>query len=313
MSEPTVEGFPPPGRLLQSAFMLDVIIVGGGPAGLNAALILGRCRRRVLVCDSGRPRNWASRAIGGFLTRDGCPPNTLRCIAREQLAPYPDVRIEDVEVVATERSETGFRVLLAGGEERAARKLLLATGVVDDLPPLPGVEAFYGRGVHHCPYCDGWELRDAPLAAYVAGLVDDKLCRDDGDGYRNAKLPRLREAWRRGLRAIDAEARAAHGVGFHELGGQSQDRLLRLAKQGALHHPAWEGMPSDLFFNARLLRDVVHAYYSHPTAWNEIGFGGPASPRGYVRMGFDRRDPWEAAEASGGGEETARRKNRRVG
>lgn len=150
-------------------------------------------------------------------------------------------------------------------------------------------------------------------AVPVAGLVDDKLCRDDGDGYRNAKLPRLREAWRRGLRAIDAEARAAHGVGFHELGGQSRDRLLRLVKQGALHHPAWEGMPSDLFFNARLLRDVVHAYYSHPTAWNEIGFGGPASPRGYVRMGFDRRDPWEAAEASGGGEETARRKNRRVG
>lgn len=164
-----MRNFPLNETALRSAFMFDVIIVGGGPAGLNAALILGRCRRRVLLCDSGRPRNWASRAIGGFLSRDGCPPDTLRRIAREQLAPYPDVRVKDIEVVAAERRETGFHVLLAGGAAVSARKLLLATGVVDDLPPLPGAEAFYGRGVHHCPYCDGWELRDAPLAAYGKG------------------------------------------------------------------------------------------------------------------------------------------------
>ncbi|MBK8210102.1 MAG: gluconate 2-dehydrogenase subunit 3 family protein [Rhodospirillales bacterium] len=147
----------------------------------------------------------------------------------------------------------------------------------------------------------------------VAALVDDKLCRDDGDGYRNAKLPRLREAWQRGLRAIDAEARVAHGTGFVALDGDAQDALLRAAKQGDLRHPAWEGMPSDVFFDARLLRDIVHAYYSHPTAWSEIGFGGPASPRGYVRMDFDRRDRWEAVEAKGGDEAEVRRRNQRVG
>lgn len=146
--------------------MLDVIIVGGGPAGLSAALILGRCRRRVLVCDSGRPRNHVSRAVGGFLTRDGCPPAELRRISREQLRAYPDVELQDVAVVDVECQESGFSVFLADGRRLFARKLLLATGVVDDLPDLPGAAALYGRGVHHCPYCDGWEYRDQPIAVY---------------------------------------------------------------------------------------------------------------------------------------------------
>jgi hypothetical protein len=147
----------------------------------------------------------------------------------------------------------------------------------------------------------------------VAALIDHKLVLDIADGYRKPRLPRHREAWRRGLHAIDEEAREAHGAPFHRLTSAQQDALLARAQRGALAHPAWQGMPPAVFFAERLLRDIVQAYYSHPTAWNEIGFGGPAYPRGYVRMGFDRRDPWEAAEVKNGDVEGARRLNRNVG
>jgi hypothetical protein len=146
----------------------------------------------------------------------------------------------------------------------------------------------------------------------VAALVDHKLVSDGGDGYRHAALPPLREAWRRGLRALDQEARDAHRQPFHRLAAPAQDALLKAAQEGRLAGPAWQGMPSALFFSHRLLRDIVLAYYSHPTAWSEIGFGGPASPRGYVRMGFNRRDPWEAAEARDDDEAAAPRENKRV-
>jgi thioredoxin reductase len=147
----------------------DVVIVGGGPAGLSAALMLGRCRRRVLVCDTGRPRNRASRAIHGYLTRDGIPPREFLATARAQLQPYTTVELCDVEVVDAECRESRFVVTLAGGGEVSSRKLLLATGVVDRLPEVTGIDELYGRSVFHCPYCDGWELRDAPLAIYGRG------------------------------------------------------------------------------------------------------------------------------------------------
>jgi hypothetical protein len=147
----------------------------------------------------------------------------------------------------------------------------------------------------------------------IAALIDTKLFEDKGDGYRDHRLPPLREAWQRGLRALDAEARATRGGSFNTLSADEQDALLRAAQEGRLTNPAWEGMSSKLFFAKRLLTDIVKAYYGHPTAWSEIGYGGPASPRGYVRMNFDRRDPWEAAEAKPGREAQARRENERVG
>lgn len=146
----------------------------------------------------------------------------------------------------------------------------------------------------------------------VAALIDDKLIRGRHDGYRVVELPREREAWRLGLSAIDAEARAAHGVAFSALDPVRQDALLRRIEAGDAHHDAWGGMPPAVFFKRRLLPDIAHAYWSHPTAWNEIGWGGPASPRGYVRMGYDRRDPWEAVEVRDGDVAAARRDNRRV-
>jgi thioredoxin reductase len=149
--------------------MFDVIIVGAGPAGLSAALMLGRCRRRVLVCDTGRPRNAASHALHGYLTRDGLAPREFLAIARRELATYDTVELRDVEILDAECIDGRFRVTMAGGGEARARKLLLATGVVDNLPEIDGFRELYGRSVFHCPYCDGWEVRDQPLAIYGRG------------------------------------------------------------------------------------------------------------------------------------------------
>lgn len=136
--------------------MYDVVIAGGGPAGLSAALVLGRCRRRVLVCDAGTPRNAASQALHGYLTRDGTPPLELLRLAREELAPYA-IEFRQVLVTDVLRVDERFEVTLAERERIHAHSVLLATGVRDQLPAVPGLDACYGISVHHCPYCDGWE------------------------------------------------------------------------------------------------------------------------------------------------------------
>lgn len=149
--------------------MYDVIIIGGGPAGLSAALVLGRCRRRVLVCDAGRPRNWWAQEIHGFLTRDGIDPLELLRLGRGEFERY-GVEFRSTEVTdATYAPGPLFSATLADGTEVQSRRMLLATGVRDVLPKIDGIEEFYGRGVHHCPYCDGWEHRDEHLIAYGRG------------------------------------------------------------------------------------------------------------------------------------------------
>lgn len=147
----------------------DTIIIGGGPAGLSAALTLGRCRRHVLLVDAGQPRNRASEHLHAFLTRDGIAPREFLRIGREQLGQYSTVRLKDGEVVGARRDGEGFVVELADGARERGRTLLLATGVVDHVPPIAGIEPLYGRSVHHCPYCDGWEWRDRPIAVYGRG------------------------------------------------------------------------------------------------------------------------------------------------
>jgi thioredoxin reductase len=147
----------------------DVVIVGGGPAGLSAALILGRCRRRVLVCDTGLPRNRFSHAMHGFLSRDGIDPAELLRIAREQLVPYETVDLREIAVTDALARGDGFEATLADGSSVRSRKILIATGLVDELPEIDGCEDLYGSGVFHCPYCDGWERRDKKLAIYGKG------------------------------------------------------------------------------------------------------------------------------------------------
>jgi thioredoxin reductase len=169
----------------------DCIIVGGGPAGLSAALMLGRCRRRVLICDSGEQRNLRARAIHGYPTRDCTSPAEYLRIAGAELARYGTIECRGLEIVDAHRDGDRFLVLSADGARLRTRKLLLATGVVDQLPDLDGLPALYGTSVHHCPYCDAWEWRDRPLAVYAcdekgAGLAlsltawspDVMLCTD---------------------------------------------------------------------------------------------------------------------------------------
>jgi thioredoxin reductase len=152
--------------------MYDVVIVGAGPAGLSAALFLGRCRRAVLVCDNGHPRNEASQAMHGFLTRDGMPPLEFLRRAREELRPYTSVEFLDVTVTDARCTADGrFETTLETGETIESRKLLIATGVRDNLPEVRGMRELYGRSVFHCPYCDGWECRDKRLAVFGRNAV----------------------------------------------------------------------------------------------------------------------------------------------
>lgn len=152
---------------------LDVIIVGAGPAGLSAALILGRARRRVLVCDAGHPRNASSHGLHCYLTRDGIDPREFMRLGSAELRVYETVELRRAEVTDARRlvsiGADHFEVTVNNGERLTSRKLLLATGVIDEVPRIEGLSQFYGTSVFHCPYCDGWEMRDQPLAVYGHG------------------------------------------------------------------------------------------------------------------------------------------------
>jgi len=186
----------------------DVAIIGGGPAGLSAALLLSRSRRRVVVCDHGRPRNYAAKAVHGFLGLDGIEPSTLRKQAAEECSSYGVAFVHGEVVSASCRETKGkslFQFELKSGRKIHARKLLLATGVKDQLPKLSGLSDFYGDSIHHCPYCDGWEHRDKRLVAYGKGFSGAKLavtllqwspsvtCCTDGEPFGSGNRERLQK------------------------------------------------------------------------------------------------------------------------
>jgi thioredoxin reductase len=198
---------------------LDAVVVGGGPAGLSAALVLGRARRRVLVLDTGRPANLASSAIGGLLGQTGVAPVDLRRAGRQQLVDLPTVEVRDAAVIDADVGSERLGVRLSDGSELRTRALLLAHGLSYEPPALPGIEPLWGRSVFHCPFCDGWEVRDRALAVHgngpevvrsalvVSGWSNDVVLFTDGparlgDGGRDllaAAGVRVREEPVRGL------------------------------------------------------------------------------------------------------------------
>lgn len=147
----------------------DCIVVGGGAAGLSAALVLGRARRRTLVVDAGHQSNLAAHGIGGLLGYDGRPPEQLYEAGRAELAAYPSVQIRDGEVRTGTSDGDGFVLELADGSRERTRRVLLATGMEYLLPTITGLEELWGRSAFHCPFCHGWEMRDQPLAVLAQG------------------------------------------------------------------------------------------------------------------------------------------------
>ncbi len=227
--------------------LYDVIIVGGGPAGLSAALVLARCRRAVLVLDDGEPRNGPSRALHGYLTRDGMAPADFLDLARKEVEGYGveiiDAKVREASVLDEADTPARFEVVL--GEDRTfrARRLLLATGIRDRLPEVEGAKTYFGRGLYYCPYCDAWEHRDGPLATYGRGSAavgmavalttwsDDVTACTDGEP----------------ISEDEREWLEANGVALRE------ESILRLEGDDALRRIVFEdGPPLDcpaLFFN----------------------------------------------------------------
>ena len=147
----------------------DIVIIGGGAAGLSAALVLTRARRRVLVVDSGAPRNAPAAHLHGYLSRDGMPPGDLLAAGREEVRGYGGTITSGAVSAVVRSSPTEFLVLLADGERVSARRLLVATGLRDELPDIPGLRDRWAQDVLHCPYCHGWEVRDQPLGVLWTG------------------------------------------------------------------------------------------------------------------------------------------------
>ncbi|WP_433428393.1 NAD(P)/FAD-dependent oxidoreductase [Nonomuraea sp. CA-141351] len=187
--------------------MFDVIVVGGGPAGLNAALVSGRQRRRVLLLDSGVPRNAPAQETHMLLSRDGLSPTALREAGQADLRAYPTVETRSAEVVDASAIASGFELTLADGSRERARKLVLATGQTDVLADVPGLAERFGRSVFHCPFCHGYEAREQPiavlgsdfpsvmLALYVADrFSDDVVLCGNGEAPPDEHRERLEKA-----------------------------------------------------------------------------------------------------------------------
>jgi thioredoxin reductase len=249
--------------------MFDVAVVGGGPAGLSAALMLGRCRRRVLLCDLGQPRNRRSHALHGYLTRDGIAPPELNELGRRELTTY-GIELRCTGVTAARREGDHFRVALGTGGEEAARYLLIATGVVDDLPAIGGFDECYGQSIFHCPYCDGWEWRDRRLVAFGRGANVVGLAL----GLKTWSGDVLVCTHGARLDAVQRDRLARNGLAL---------RTERIAE--LLHH---DGRLSRIAFSAgdAVERDAL--FFStgqHPQSPLAIGLGCALTSQGAVRTG----------------------------
>ncbi|MEZ4408479.1 MAG: NAD(P)/FAD-dependent oxidoreductase [Polyangiales bacterium] len=230
----------------------DALIVGGGPAGLSAALILGRARKRALLVDGGTPRNAAAAHVNGFVFRDGTPPKELRRVGREQLARYPGVEVRD-GLVSSIDGERGAFTARVGDDTVTARRVILCVGMIDEVPEL--YRALWGHAVFQCPYCHGWEIRDAAwglvvhdprwieMSPFFTGWTSDLTVFTDGhftvpDEARAALTAQGISIVERPIRALVPRDDDPTRLAFIEL-----DDGARVAREALFAHPKQRQTP----------------------------------------------------------------------
>jgi thioredoxin reductase len=262
----------------------DVAIIGAGPAGLSAALVLGRARRRVVVVDAGTPRNAPAAHMQGFLSRDGMPPADLLRAARAEVRRYGVEIVDDRVVDAT----AGFTLRLAGGRTVKARRVLLATGAADELPDVPGARERWGRDLLHCPYCHGWEVRDRPI-----GVL--------GTGPGSVEHAHLLRQWTDDVilfphtHPITAEERATlHARGIAVVDGTVERLVITDDHLRAIQLAGGRTVPRDALF----IRPALRAHANGPAA----ALGCELLPGGLARADADGRTSvpgvWAAGNAT---------------
>ena len=147
--------------------LFDCAIIGGGPAGLNAALVLGRARRNTILFDNNSPRNAVTQESHGFITRDGIKPKEFREIAHKEIGKYPSVIYEKEEITSITKKDQLFELVTSNNELYQSKTIIISTGLRDVLPDIENISDYYGKSLFNCPYCDGWELRDKPLVVII--------------------------------------------------------------------------------------------------------------------------------------------------
>ena len=237
---------------------MECVIIGGGPAGLNAALVLGRARRQVALFDDNQPRNAVTGHTHGFMTRDGVKPAELRSLARQDIRKYPTVQEVAKRITGVLPVHGGFRLQAGDGSLYEARKLLLATGLSETLPAIRGIQQYYGRSLFNCPYCDGWELRDQPLVVIA-------------EGSNAFSLSRLAYQWSRNLLVCtNSSARSL---------SQEEIRLLQSKGVAVTHErikelTGAEGMLRSILFekgkSSNRVGGFVSPYWRHASPFGEL-------------------------------------------
>jgi thioredoxin reductase len=260
----------------------DVVVIGGGAAGLNGALQLARSRRSVLVLDAGQQRNWPAQAVHGLLGHDGVPPAQLLARGRDEVRGYGG-QVVTSEVAAVRGDlDSGFTVIVAGGRAVRARRLLVTSGLVDELPDIPGLRERWGRDVVHCPYCHGWEVRDQAIGVLASGprsvhqallfrqLSDDVVYFRGGTVLDDAEAAQLAA---RDIRVVDGEV-SALAIADDRLAG------VRLADGSVIPRQA-VAVAARMTARAGFLADLGLKPSEHPSG---MGSHIPADPAGRTEV-----------------------------
>lgn len=238
--------------------LLDCAVIGGGPAGLNASLVLGRSRKKTILFDDNKPRNAVTFESHGFITRDGINPQELKRIAQEELGKYPDVKIEKQRVRSVAKERGLFQLTTDSGKVYQAKKVILATGFKEILPDIKSVEKFYGTSLFSCPFCDGWELRDRPLviisdnpqashlAKVASNWTEDLIVCTDGKQTLSLDEKRLLES--KGIKVNEEKIRSLIGENG-KLEKIEFENGRTISREGGFITPEWKQASS---FGAQL-------------------------------------------------------------